>query len=88
MAGAYLRAGLAVETELADRAGKPIPMNVDCLTAMIYGELGFPPPLARGLFVLSRAVGVLAHAWEESQGGRRIKGPMPPSILPPYRPAS
>lgn len=88
VAGAYLRAGLAVETELADRAGKPIPMNVDCLTAMIYGELGFPPPLARGLFVLSRAVGVLAHAWEESQGGRRIKGPMPPSILPPYRPAS
>ncbi len=88
VSGAYTRAGLAVEAELKARAGKPIPMNVDCLTAMIYGELGFPPPLARGLFVLSRAVGVLAHAWEELQGGRRIKGPMPPSILPPYRPVS
>lgn len=85
--GAYLRAGLAVEAELANRAGKPVPMNIDCLTAMIYGELGFPAPLARGLFVLSRAVGVLAHAWEEAQSGRRIKGPMPPSLLPPYRPA-
>jgi citrate synthase len=67
--------------------GKNVPMNVDCLTAIIYGELGFAAPLARGLFVLSRAVGVLAHAWEESQSGRRIKGPMPPSILPPYRPS-
>ncbi|MGH3248030.1 MAG: hypothetical protein ACRDOI_17775, partial [Trebonia sp.] len=41
-------------------------------------------PLARGLFVLSRSVGILAHAWEESQQGRRNKGPMPPSILPAY----
>jgi citrate synthase len=63
-------------------------MNIDCLTAIIYGELGFPAPLARGLFVLSRAVGILAHAWEESQSGRRIKGPIPPSILPLYRPST
>jgi citrate synthase len=87
VSGAFLRAGLAVEAELANMSSKPVPMNVDCLTAIIYGELGFAPPLARGLFVLSRAVGVLAHAWEELQSGRRIKGPMPPSILPTYRPS-
>jgi citrate synthase len=87
VSGAFLRAGLAVEAALADAAGKPVPMNVDCLTAIVYGELGFAPPLARGLFVLSRAVGVLAHAWEELQSGQRIKGPMPPSILPTYRPS-
>jgi citrate synthase len=87
VSGAFLRAGLAVEAELAIAAGKPVPMNVDCLTAIIYGELGFAPPLARGLFVLSRAVGVLAHAWEELQSGTRIKGPIPPSILPTYRPS-
>lgn len=86
VSGEFLRAGLAVEAALADAASRPVPMNVDCLTAIIYGELGFAPPLARGLFVLSRAVGVLAHAWEEMQSGRRIKGPMPPSILPVYRP--
>ena len=88
VSGAFLRAGLAVEAELANAVGKPVPMNVDCLTAIVYGELGFAPALARGLFVLSRAVGVLAHAWEELQSGRRIKGPIPPSILPTYRPAS
>ena len=77
--GDYLRAALAVEAALA-----PVPMNIDGATAVIYAELGFAPPLARGLFVLSRSVGILAHAWEESQQGRRNKGPMPPSILPAY----
>ena len=52
-------------------------MNIDGVTAVIYGELGFPPPLARGLFCLSRAVGLLAHAWEQMQQGERIKGPLP-----------
>jgi hypothetical protein len=50
-----------------------------------HAEPGFAPPLARGLFVLSRNIGILAHAWEETQQGQRIKGPMPPSILPTYR---
>ncbi len=62
-------------------------MNIDGATAIIYGELGFAPALARGLFVLSRSVGILAHAWEESQSGSRLKGPLPPSMLPTYRPA-
>ncbi|GAA4253553.1 citryl-CoA lyase [Dactylosporangium darangshiense] len=80
--GEFLAAGLAVEAAIA-----PVPMNVDGATAIIYGELGFPAPLARGLFVLGRSVGILAHAWEETQGGRRIKGPIPPSITPAYHPA-
>jgi citrate synthase len=79
VSGDYLRAALAVEAKLA-----PVPMNIDGATAVIYAELGFAAPLARGLFVLSRSVGILAHAWEESQQGSRIKGPMPPSILPAY----
>jgi citrate synthase len=82
--GDHLRAGLAVETAIRS-TGKNVPINVDGLTAIIYGELGFPPPMARGLFVLSRSVGILAHTWEETQSGRRIKGPIPPSILPTYR---
>jgi len=81
--GRHLAAGLAVE-ELLNADGRQVPMNIDGATAIIYGELGFPPPLARGLFVLSRSVGILAHAWEETEQGRRIKGPIPPSILPDY----
>ena len=77
--GGHLRAALAVEELLA-----PVPMNIDGATAVVYAELGFPAPLARGLFVLSRSVGILAHAWEESGQGRRNKGPIPPSILPTW----
>ena len=40
-------------------------MNIDGVSAVVYGELGIEPELARGLFVLSRSVGILAHAWEE-----------------------
>ncbi|QYN18699.1 citryl-CoA lyase [Amycolatopsis sp. DSM 110486] len=83
--GRHAAAARAVETELNRGRRKPVPMNIDGATAVIYAELGFPPELARGLFVLSRSVGILAHAWEETNSGRRNKGPMPTSILPTYR---
>ena len=76
--GRFAAIGQAVEVELEERKGRPIPMNIDGATAVIYAELGFAPPLARGLFCLSRSVGILAHAWEQSQQGGRNKGPTPP----------
>lgn len=80
--GVYGRIGSAIERVLTAAKGKPIPMNIDGITAAIYLELGFEPELGRGLFILSRSVGILAHAWEQRQQGGRIKGPMAPSI--PY----
>ncbi len=74
----------AVEGEVARRKGKKIPLNIDGATAVIYGELGFPPSLTRGLFVLSRSVGILAHAWEQSQQPDRNKGPLPREWLWAY----
>lgn len=82
--GRYAAAARAVEAALHRPGRHPVPMNIDGATAVIYAELGFPAPLARGLFVLSRSIGILAHAWEETQQGRRNKGPIPPSILPTY----
>lgn len=76
--GTYLRIGTQVEKAIFQRKSRPIPMNIDGATAVIYAELGFPPPLARGLFCLSRSVGILAHAWEQTQEGGRNKGPTPP----------
>ncbi|MFD4181827.1 citrate/2-methylcitrate synthase, partial [Rhodococcus sp. NPDC058514] len=73
-----------IERQLAEGRSRRVPMNIDGATAVIYAELGFAPQLARGLFILSRSVGILAHAWEEYEGGRRIKGPMPPPLLAAY----
>ncbi|MFL6119553.1 citryl-CoA lyase [Actinophytocola sp.] len=83
--GRHLRAARAVEAHLDANRRRPVPMNIDGATAVIYAELGFAPELARGLFVLGRSVGILAHAWEEMSQGLRNKGPIPRSILPTYR---
>jgi len=82
VAGRFADIGRGVEALMERRKGRKIPMNIDGATAVIYSELGFPPPLGRGLFILSRSVGILAHAWEQTRQGGRIKGPMPPGI--PY----
>ncbi|TIL71908.1 MAG: citryl-CoA lyase [Mesorhizobium sp.] len=84
VSGRFADIAEAVETEVARRKGKKIPLNIDGATAVIYGELGFPPPLTRGLFVLSRSVGILAHAWEQSQQSDRNKGPLPREWLWAY----
>ena len=81
--GEYARIARAIETLLASGRSKPVPMNIDGATAVIYAELGFAPQLARGIFCLSRAVGILSHAWEQSGRGERNKGPMPRQM--PYR---
>lgn len=87
VSGRFADIGEAVRGEIGAQRGKPLAMNIDGATAVIFCELGFAPPLARGLFCLSRSVGILAHGWEQMQQGGRNKGPMPPTILPAYRPS-
>jgi len=81
VSGRFAAIGRALEDALASRKGRRIPMNIDGATAVVYAELGFAPPLCRGLFVLSRSVGALAHAFEEMQSGERNKGPIPRHLL-------
>jgi citrate synthase len=81
--GRFARIAESIERRLTAQKGRAIPMNIDGATAVIYSELGFAPALGRGIFILSRSVGILAHAWEQTQQGGRIKGPMSTEI--PYR---
>lgn len=82
VSGRFAAIGRAVENAISAGKSRRVPMNIDGATAVIYSELGFEPALGRGIFILSRSVGILSHAWEQSQQGGRIKGPMPPQI--PY----
>lgn len=86
VSGRFSDIGEAVQAALGAGRGTPIAMNIDGATAVIFCELGFPAPLSRGLFCLSRSVGILAHAWEQMGQGGRNKGPMPPRFLPLYQP--
>jgi citrate synthase len=85
--GRYAEIAQALQGRIGADRGAPIAMNIDGATAVIFCELGFPPPLSRGLFCLSRSVGILAHGWEQMQQGGRNKGPMPPAYLPLYTPS-
>lgn len=84
--GRFATIGEAVQEAIGADRGAPIAMNIDGATAVIFCELGFPAPLSRGLFCLSRSVGILAHAWEQMAQGGRNKGPIPPAYLPLYEP--
>ncbi|SDI85482.1 citryl-CoA lyase [Propionivibrio dicarboxylicus] len=91
ISGRYAAIARATETALGVIKQRYIAINVEGMTSAIYCELGFSPELGRGLFVLSRSVGILAHAWEQKQQGERGKGPMPKDIPytysgPRYRP--
>jgi len=84
VSGEFVDIAEAVQSHVSEIVGKPIAMNIDGATAVIFCELGFPPELCRGLFCISRSIGILAHGWEQLQQGGRNKGPMPPSFLPTY----
>jgi citrate synthase len=85
ISGRFATIGRTVERILTERKHHRIPMNIDGASGVIFAELGFSPRLCRGLFVLSRSVGVLAHAWEESRSGERNKGPIPRHLLWTYK---
>ena len=78
--GRFAAIGRAVEDAISQGRSQRVPMNVDGVTAVIYCGLGFTPELGRGVFILARSVGILAHAYEQMQQGGRIKGPVPKSI--------
>jgi citrate synthase len=48
VAGHHLRIGELIESRLSAGRTKPVPMNIDGVTAIVYGELGFSPPLVAG----------------------------------------
>ncbi len=81
----YLVIGEAIQKRLSSETGRSLPMNIDGITAVVLSELGFPPELGRGIFILSRSVGICAHAFEQSRQGGRIKGPTPPAAGFRYR---
>lgn len=76
--GTYIEIAKAFESWLEKISGKKIPMNVDAGVAAVSCELGLPSEMGKALAVLSRALGIVAHTYEELKSGSRLKGPCPP----------
>jgi len=75
--GRYLAIAETYRTQLERAKGKKITMNIDGVAAAIQCELSIPAEAAKGIFALSRGMGIVAHAFEELQNGVLIKGPCP-----------
>lgn len=62
--GKYLGLAEAIELHFAGQ-GKPLPLNVDGAVAAVLCELGVPPEIGNGFFILPRVAGLIAHYHEE-----------------------
>jgi citrate synthase len=71
-AGRHVEAARAVERVFTS-AGKPLPINVDGAIGAILADLGFPPHVMNGLFMIARAAGLVAHVCEEKQRERPMR---------------
>ncbi|MFC7393250.1 citryl-CoA lyase [Scopulibacillus cellulosilyticus] len=77
ISGEYLRIAEAFRGQLEQRKQKKMTMNIDGVSAAVQCELGIPAEAAKGVFALSRGMGIVAHAFEELNNGVLIKGPCP-----------
>ncbi|RSL32158.1 citryl-CoA lyase [Salibacterium salarium] len=75
--GVYLQIMEEYRSQLAQKKNRPITMNIDGVAAAIQCEIGLPAEAAKGIFSLSRGMGIAAHAYEEMQTGVLVKGPCP-----------
>jgi len=62
--GKHQKLARAIEKSFAD-SGKELPINVDGAIAAVISDMGFDWRLGKGFFIISRTVGLVAHAYEE-----------------------
>ncbi|SDH99732.1 citryl-CoA lyase [Alteribacillus bidgolensis] len=77
ISGVYLDIAEQYRRLLAEKKKRSITMNIDGVAAAIQCEIGLPAEAAKGIFALSRGMGIAAHAFEEMQTGVLVKGPCP-----------
>jgi len=77
--GKHMALCRAIETALAEKLGKKLPINVDGAIAAVISDMGFDWRLGKGFFIISRVPGLLAHAYEEICREKPVRklGPLP-----------
>jgi citrate synthase len=65
VAGNHIAIARAIATEIKRQSGKNLVLNATGAIAALLGEIDFPTVAMRGVAVVSRSAGLLAHALEE-----------------------
>ncbi len=65
LGGEHIEFCNAVAEAITDVMGKKLVINVDAAMAATLADMGFQCEMARGFFIISRAAGLVAHAFEE-----------------------
>ncbi len=73
LAGPHTALAEATVDALRARTGKSLPLNVDGALAALASDMGFDAAMGKGLFILARTAGLLAHVQEEYQEGKPFK---------------
>lgn len=63
--GKYVKFAQSVTLEFKKR-GKPLPLNIDGIIAAILCEMGFDAKVGKGIFIIARVPGLVAHIVEEA----------------------
>ena len=77
--GRHIQLCRAIETALAEKTGRMLPINVDGAIAAVISDMGFDWRLGKGFFIISRVPGLLAHAYEEMTRERPMRKLGPPA---------
>jgi citrate synthase len=67
--GRYIALARTLEAELEKQGGRRLPLNATGAIGALLCEIEFPVAAMRGVAVISRAAGLLAHALEELELG-------------------
>ena len=76
--GRHIQFCRAIETALAEKTGRMLPINVDGAIAAVISDMGFDWRLGKGFFIISRVPGLIAHAYEEMTRERPMRKLGPP----------
>ncbi len=69
VSGRYIAMIKLLESEIERQGGKRIPLNATGAIGALLCEIDFPVAAMRGVAVISRSAGLLAHALEELESG-------------------
>jgi citrate synthase len=69
LSGRYVRLVKTLESEIERQGGRRLPLNATGAIGALLCEIEFPVAAMRGVAVISRTAGLLAHALEEQEMG-------------------